>query len=170
MPSTSPELYDAEAMFLHWFNSGDRRTLTATAAYFDCAYNTARRYASEHDWDGRADEIDAEARKLSAKRMGRLVMKQREVHVDLLRSIETRFLRRLMDKLPDGSPNPDALPLSSVGVREVIDTIKALELLMGGATERIVTEESDRYDLAAIEAEIATLDEQAMARGETIDA
>lgn len=160
-----PRQYDAEAMFLYWYNDGERRTLVKVAEQFGCGYDTVKKYSSEDDWNGRADEIDAEVieqvnRQLASTRARRTVRAVR-----ILDTVESHFLERL--RLGQATPNdPAALTPADVGISDVLRVQELRDKLLGGVTHRLGVEGgADHLSLAEIENEIAEMDKRELEGG-----
>lgn len=152
--------YDAEAMFAYWYNDGERRTLMATAAQFGCGYDTVKKYASEDDWDGRAEEIDAATilqinKQLASTRARRVVRSVR-----ILDAVETKFLKRLDEN------DPAALTSGDVSIGDVLKIAELRDKLLGGVTHRFGNEGgADAMSLQDIESEIERLNMKELEEG-----
>lgn len=146
--------FDPEAMFVFWFNDGERRKYMEVVGEFGCSYETVKRNAGKYDWERRADEIDVEVRKLADKKLATLIFKHRANEIRAIPALHARFLSRLKLVLDDGTPNPDYLHPSEMTVRDFSELAKLFELLTGGVTARI--------DTTAGDGNTATLEEVAL--------
>jgi hypothetical protein len=155
-----------EEAFAYWYNNGQRRTYQEVADRFGVAYNTVRKYADEHDWDGRADALDAKVREQMDKRLAALVARQRVREVEAIAALEARFFRRLLPRDEHGNPNPAEIRPEDITIRDFEALARLFELKVGGATERIGREADTSISaLEEMERQIALLDERERLEG-----
>lgn len=154
-PGPQPKV-NPDAAFEWWYNAGERRTYVDTAAHFDVHVDTVRRYADEYDWDGRADDLDAETRRQRDKRLAATIGKMRAREIETIAALEARFMRRLIPKLEDGKDNPAAIRPEDLSVQDFALLAKLLELKVGGVPAADASERAETLD--DIERQIAELD------------
>lgn len=163
MPGPAKKL-NPDDLFEVFYNSGQRRTYVEVEQFTKqhgipdpsgISYITVRRYADEHDWDARADAIDAEVRATRDKRTANLVAQHRVREIEAIASLTTKFFRRLVPSTAD-NPNPAEIRPEDIEIGDFLDLAKTFELLTGGATSRVGEESTSR--LQEMEAAIAAMD------------
>lgn len=152
---------DPDALFELFYNGGQRRTYTdverlAKEGGIEVSYATIRRYADDFDWDARADELDAEARRVTDKRLADLIARHRVREVEGIATLSTKFFRRLVPSTAE-RPNPAEIRPEDIEIGDFLALVKTFELLTGGATER-VGREGESTALQEMERAIAQMD------------
>lgn len=163
--------YDVEQLFGWFYNAGQRRNLTdvekvAADAGVEVSYMTLRRYSDEFDWQGRADALDEEARRITDKRIANLVGRHRARQVEAIATLQTKFFRRLVPST-QGAPNPAEILPGDIEIEQFIALSKQFETLTGGATVRIGGEgPSALEDMARAIASMDALEQPALPAGD----
>lgn len=126
---------DADTLFEEWYNAGERRTYQQVAELASVdgktvAERTIRRYADEFDWQGRADALDDEARRIRDKRLASLVAKHRAREIEVMASLGTKFFRRLMPSTPE-KPNPAEILPGDISIGDALAIFKEFDRMTG---------------------------------------
>lgn len=164
---------DNDVAFSYWYDGGHRRTLVETAEHFGVSYTTCKKYAEDGDWDGRALEIEAEARRIANQKLVALNATAIEREMQMLTALEARFARRLLPTIENDKgekvPNPDYLAAGDMTVTDALQVIKARVALHEGIVEPLVTGDKRDKSLEELDAEIAALYMAQSDEGGTVD-
>jgi hypothetical protein len=133
---------DVEAAFVRWYNHGARRSFRQVAHIFEVSDRTVRRAAWEHDWEGRADRLDRDARAMVDKQLSAFRSRAMSQLAEITTAELTRFARRPPNAVTDESGavirNPYILKPEEPSPADFLRTVKLLEAagVIGAGVDR----------------------------------
>lgn len=123
--------FDVEKAFVCWYDHGRRRSYREVAQLLEVSYEKVRRTACDHDWLGRAEQLDRETREIVNTRLLSPSAQAKIQVAEVAIADIVKFSWRLADSVRDQSgtviPNPYRLEPGELSVADMLRAVKMLQ-------------------------------------------